>query len=173
MNIFPRLKNLIVIEHDAFLVTILLKGLNGFLEIIGGLLIILFPPSLVLRLADFLTQNEVSEDPRDKIANYFLHSLQGYSSSTQDFWSIYFFIHGAIKIFLVVALLQRRLWAYPVAIAVFSVFVFYQLYRFTLTGSIFLIILSVIDILVIIFTSLEYKRLKKQRVQAKVCLDSA
>jgi uncharacterized membrane protein len=74
------------------------------------------------------------------------------------------FIHGAIKVFLVVALLQRRLWAYPVAIAIFALFIFYQLYRFSLTNSIFLVILSIFDVLVIVLTYWEYQKLAKTGV---------
>jgi uncharacterized membrane protein len=151
-----------ITEHNIFLLSILLKGLNGAIEIIVALLIIAFRPITVINLVNFLTQNEISEDPRDLIANFLIHSLQNYSASLQIFWSAYFFIHGAIKIFLVISLWQRRLWAYPTAISIFALFIVYQLYRFSLTNSFFLIILSIFDVLVIILTALEYKRLKKQ-----------
>jgi len=147
-------------EHNIFLFSILLKGLNGLAELIGGFLIIAFSPATVIRLADFLTQNEISQDPQDLIANYLIQAARNYSAGLQIFWSIYFFIHGVIKIFLVISLYRRRLWAYPTAIAVFALFIFYQLYRFGLTHSFFLIILSLFDVVVILLTFMEYKRLK-------------
>ncbi|MDD5527664.1 MAG: DUF2127 domain-containing protein [Patescibacteria group bacterium] len=148
-------------EHNIFLASILLKGLNGVAEIVGGLLIIAFRPATVISLVDFLTQNEISEDPRDIIANYLIHSFQNYSPGLQFFWSAYFLIHGLIKVFLVVALLGHRLWAYPAAISVFALFIVYQLYRFSFGHSPFLIILSLFDIFVIIMTYLEYQRIRK------------
>ena len=47
--------------------------------------------------------------------------------------------HRVIKILLVGALLKRKLWAYPLAGAVFAAFITYQLYRYNFTRSIGLI----------------------------------
>ncbi|MDD4902172.1 MAG: DUF2127 domain-containing protein [Patescibacteria group bacterium] len=148
-------------EHNIFLLSLLLKGLNGALELIGSILIVVFPPAIIVRLVNFLTQNEISEDPKDLVANYLIHAFQNYTLGLQTFWSVYFFIHGAIKIFLVVSLLRRRHWAYPAAIIVFMLFIVYQLYRFSFTHSLSLIALSAFDFLVIILTFLEYKILKR------------
>jgi uncharacterized membrane protein len=150
-----------ITEHIFFLFSVLLKGLNGVFEIAGGFLLVFFPPPAVIKLANFLTQNEIREDSRDLVANYLIHAAQNYSVSFQVFWSAYFFAHGIIKVFLVAALLRRRLWAYPSAILVFALFIVYQLYRFSHTHSPFLIVLSAFDILVIILTSLEYNRIKR------------
>ncbi len=107
-----------------------------------------------------LTQSELSEDPKDLIANYLIKTAQEFSVSTQLFGIIYLLSHGFIKIFLVVSLWRGKLWAYPTAIIVFIAFGVYQLYRFYFTHSLWLIFLTVLDILVIVLTGIEYKQLK-------------
>ena len=52
----------------VFEVGIILKGLNGLAELVGGLLLLLATPESIRRLAVVLTQGELSEDPHDLIA---------------------------------------------------------------------------------------------------------
>jgi len=49
----------------VFEVGILLKALDGLLEIAGGILLLFIKPELVNHLAATLTQREPAEDPRD------------------------------------------------------------------------------------------------------------
>ncbi len=46
-----------------FRVALLFKGLDGILEIVGGVLFLLFNPGQLDSLAKMLTQHELSEDP--------------------------------------------------------------------------------------------------------------
>lgn len=65
-------KNLKRILHDTFKIGIFLKFLNGLLETIGGLLLIFVSAASISRIVVFLTQEEISEDPKDAIANYLI-----------------------------------------------------------------------------------------------------
>ena len=56
--------------HVAFEIGVILKGLNGLLELIGGTLLLLFPPSAIQRFVVGLTHNELSRDPNDFIATH-------------------------------------------------------------------------------------------------------
>jgi uncharacterized membrane protein len=156
------MKELKITRHNIFLASIFLKGLNGILEIFGGILTLAISPTIVKNIVNFLVLNEITEDPKDLVANYFLHIFSGYNFKIQIFWAFYLFIHGVIKIFLVIALWERKLWAYPTAIAIFFAFIAYQAYRYTFSFSPFLIILSIFDIFVIIMTYFEYKSLKNK-----------
>jgi uncharacterized membrane protein len=69
--------------------------------------------------------------------------------------------HGVVKVGLVVGLLRRHLWAYPTAMVAFAVFLAYQIYRYLHTGSVWLLVLSILDVLVICLTAAEYKRLRR------------
>ncbi|TAM48610.1 MAG: DUF2127 domain-containing protein [Paraburkholderia sp.] len=89
-----------------------LKGLDAALEIVGGAALLAVSPTFIVRVIAVLTQNELAEDPRDLVANYALAATKHLSIGTEHFMAYYLFSHGVIKLALVLALLQRRLWAY-------------------------------------------------------------
>ncbi|MES2124946.1 MAG: DUF2127 domain-containing protein [Gemmatimonadota bacterium] len=145
--------------HLWFKISVLGKAIDGVLEIVGGFLLLLLRPGTVHRIVQNLTQHELSDDSRDAIAHYFAQSLQHFSHDTQRFAALYLLWHGVVKVGLVVALLRERRWAYPVAIVAFVLFLLYQLYRYSHTHAPELLILSVVDVIVIVLTWLEYRRL--------------
>jgi uncharacterized membrane protein len=144
-----------------FRISVLLKGLNGALEILGGGALFAVSPTFILRTVTLLTQDEIAEDPRDLVANYLRGTASHISPASEHFAAIYLLIHGVIKIGLVRALLKHELWAYPVAVIVFGAFIIYQLYRFALTHALGLIALSLFDLVVIWLIYLEYRALKR------------
>ena len=150
----------------AFQISVLLKGANAILEIIGGVLLLF--TGAITGLVQFLIQGELIEDPSDFVANTLQHYLPYLSQHSQLFASFYLLSHGVIKIFLVVGLLRNKLWAYPSAIVVFILFIIYQLYRYTYTHSLFLILLTIFDVFVIWLTWHEYQILKKNRELIKL-----
>lgn len=147
--------------HQAFRIGIFLKGVNGFLETIGGGLLLIVKPAAINRFILFWTQGELAEDPQDIIAHYLVNFARNFSLNTQIFSAIYLLSHGAIKLFLVVALFKRKLWAYPLAIFFFFLFILYQIYRFSYDHSFWLVLLTIFDIVIIVLTYLEYRELKK------------
>ena len=144
--------------HRIFTISVLLKGANALLEIVGG--VILLFTGAVTTFVQFLIQGELIEDPSDVLANLIQHYLPYFSNHTQLFAAMYLLSHGIIKIFLVAGLLRNKLWAYPTAITVFSLFIVYQLYRYTYTHSVFLILLTIFDLFIIWLTWHEYKILR-------------
>lgn len=148
------------IIHLLFLLSVIGKAVDGVLEVVGGMLLLVTSSEHIHHIVRFLTRDELSDDPNDLIANYLLHATHHLSMATRHFASAYLLVHGVIKIGLVAGLLRRRHWAYPLAIIAFCLFVVYQLYRYTDTGSPDLLALSALDVLVIILTWLEYQRLK-------------
>ena len=146
--------------HALFAMSVIMKGVDGALEIVGGALLCLVNPARLSALVRRLTQHELSEDPHDLLAGALLHAVQHLSADTQLFAAVYLVGHGLIKVGLVIALLQQRVWAYPAAIGAFVLFLVYQLSRYTHTSSAWLLVLSVVDVCVIVITWLEYKRLR-------------
>ncbi len=160
MEEFSQEKNI----HTIFNISIALKGIHAVIEIIGGVAAILITKTSYTALIFSITQGELSEDPKDFIAHYLLTSAQHFSVDSQHFLAFYLLSHGIIKIILVVGLLKEKLWAYPTSIAVFSLFIIYQLYRFTFTHSIWLLLLTILDVLIILLTWHEYKYHKAHMV---------
>ncbi len=148
----------------TFEVSIIAKGLDGLLELIGGLLLLLVTPATINRIVTAITQHELSEDPHDLIAAHLLHISNGLTGSTVHFAAAYLLLHGIVKVVLVVALLRNKLWAYPWLIAFLVVFIAYQLYRIALTPTAWLIALTVFDAFVVWLTWREWrKQLNRKR----------
>jgi uncharacterized membrane protein len=148
------------IVHVSFEIGLLLKGIHGFAEILGGALLIFLNPERLSWLTHILTQHELSEDPEDLVANFLLSLSSNFSISTQYFAVFYLMSHGIIESVLVLLLWRRKLWAYPLVIAALILFIAYQVYRYTFTHSVFLIALTVFDSLMILLTYLEYKQIQ-------------
>ena len=120
------------------------------------------PPQTLKGFVWAITRHELSEDPKDLIANFLVRSAGHFSVSAKVFGSVYLFSHGIIKIALILSLWKRKLWSYQAAIVFFILFIIYQMYRYTHHHSAWLILLSILDVIVVMLTWLEYRNLKRQ-----------
>lgn len=141
----------------TFNITLILKGLDGLLELVGGLLLLVFSPASINALAQRITQHELTQDPQDFWAHHLLH-LTGNLHKTQVFGALYLLVHGAVKLLVVVGLFRRERWAYPVAFVFLGGFVVYQLYRMTYAPTAGLALLTAFDLFIIWLTWREYRR---------------
>jgi uncharacterized membrane protein len=143
---------------QTFEVGIVLKGLDGVLEVLGGLLLLAVSPATIDRLVTGLTQHELSEDPHDFLATHLLRTARGLTGSAVLFGAVYLLAHGLVKVVLVAALLKNQLWAYPWTIAFLGVFIVYQLYRLSLKASVGLTALTIFDAVIAWLTWREYRK---------------
>ncbi len=148
------------IIHHLFLAAVTAKAFNGVVEIVGSILI-LFYGRAAKREAFALTNYELTERHNDFIAKFLLESAQNLSINALHFISFYLFFHGVINIFLVFSIYKKKLWAYPLAVSLFSLFLIYQVIRVFHNHSLGLAVVSVVDICMIVLTWLEYKRIVK------------
>ena len=146
--------------HVAFEISLAFKGAFAVAEIVTGIFAYFATRQFLLVLADAITQTELTEDPRDVVANYLLHAAQGLSISSQQFAAFYLLSHGVIKLWLIIGLWQKKLGYYPAAMAVFSFFILYQGYRYSFTHSLSLLFITVLDVVVIALTFFEYRHLR-------------
>jgi uncharacterized membrane protein len=133
--------------HQIFVVSVTLKGLHALVEIAGGLALYVASAGAIARWL-----NEM--DPHSCVARHF-------PLSEQHFYAFYLLSHGLVKAVLVFGLLRERIWAYPASFAVFGAFIAYQLYRYSYTHEIALILLSIFDLFVIYLAAHEYRLLRK------------
>ncbi|HUZ93012.1 MAG TPA: DUF2127 domain-containing protein [Candidatus Paceibacterota bacterium] len=152
--------------HEFFEFGIIVKGVDGFLQLVGGIALFFVSPATINAIALFFIRGELSEDPKDFLANLFLHATQGVIQA-QVFAGILLVVHGAVKLFLVAGLVRNKLWAYPASIAIFGGFVLYQFYQLHLGYSLFLWVVTVVDILVIGLIVHEYRYVKKHGLKQK------
>jgi hypothetical protein len=70
---------------------------------------------------------------------------------------------GVVKIFLVIEVLRKKRWAYPAAMVVLIAFIAYQVYRFSLSRSIEMFVLTIFDSIVLALLWREYKQTAKPK----------
>jgi uncharacterized membrane protein len=151
--------------HDSFRAGITIKGIDGILESVGGVLLWFVKPEALTRGVRNLLLHELSRNPHDYIATNLLHSTMKLAAADPRFASLYLITHGLTKAVLVTALWFDKLWAYPLTILVFGAFAVYQSYRFVLTHSPFMAVLTVFDALIIYLTWVEFREQKRSRAQ--------
>jgi uncharacterized membrane protein len=147
--------------HQAFEIGVILKGLHAFLELAVGALLVFMSSNTIVNIVASLTQEELTEDPNDLVAHYLFQSAQHLSVGGRAFAAWYLLSHGVIKLLLVVGLLKKKLWAYPASLVVLGFFILYQVYRFTLTHSLWLVLLSIFDLIVIGLVWHEYQLMRR------------
>jgi uncharacterized membrane protein len=140
----------------VFRVSLVVKGLDGVLEIVGGVVLLFVSPHSIQQLVRWAVAHDLAGSPHDFIARHVLHSASSLTASTTLFGAIYLLSHGMAKVVLVVLLLRNKLWAYPWMIALLVGFIVYQVYRFTYRPGPGLVVLTVFDAFVAWLTRREY-----------------
>lgn len=154
------------VTDRAFHTALYLKGLDGLLETLGGLLLLLINPQQINHLAHWITQGELSQDPHDFIASHILKTAHHLTGASLIFGAVYLLSHGLVKIVLVFEVLRGQLWAYLALISVTGLFVIYQVYRLAIKFSVSLLLLTLLDLLIIYLTQKEYRKRMANRHSA-------
>lgn len=147
--------------HQVFEISVLLKGAHAAVECIGGLSLALSSNAWIRNMVARATQTELTEDKRDFVANHLAAWAQAFSLETQHFYAWYLLSHGIVKLALVTGLLMRKLWAYPTTMVVLGLFIVYQLYRYTHTHGLGLLLLTALDVVVVGLTWHEYSLMRR------------
>ena len=147
------------ILHRFFELGILIKGVDGGLELIGGLLLVFLSPRAINRAVFFFVRGELKEDPTNLVANLLLHTTRS-AIEVRVPASVFLIVHGIVKLALVGGLAADRLWSYPAAILVFAGFTIYQLYQLSQQYSLFLETVTVLDVIVVLLVIAEYRHMR-------------
>ena len=146
--------------NKLFLFTIILKGIDGCIDLFAGLFLFFFPSSIPDTFIPYLINREITEPPH-QINQFLITFSQNTPPEVWSFLAFYLTLHGLIKIGLVFAFTRKDYATYKVAEGVLMLFIGYQLYRFLYTHSIILLILIGIDILILFLAQRESKKLRK------------
>jgi len=151
--------------HWGFEIGIWFKGIDGVLELIGGILLLTTHPDTINNLIVNLTEHELRNDPGDWICNTLRHAGDHLSDHTQFWGSLYLLSHGAIKVFLAGGILLNKLWAYPTAMIVIGGFILFQSGRLAVHFSVPLLIATAVDLAIVLLVWHEYARAKRRTKQ--------
>jgi uncharacterized membrane protein len=139
---------------------IVLKGISGALEFLGGLLLVFVSPAALNGFLAFLTQREIAEDPHDRLATYILHSADHFNSGNKAFAIAYLWIHAAVKLIAVIGILRNQLWAYPFSLITLGLLMLFQIYSISVRFSLGLALLTVFDVLILWLIWREYAKVR-------------
>ena len=131
--------------HRLFEVSVTLKGLHALLELITGAAVLALSPVAVSNLFLNLAEREQARGAPAFIAAVLLALARSVQHGGQHFAGFYLLAVGVINMGLVIGLLKRALWSFPAALAAIALLMGYQLYRYTHTHSIALILLTIFD----------------------------
>ncbi len=150
-----------------FAVAIAIKGIDGGLQFIGALLLMVIPPTLITGTANMIITRDLLGDPHGTLSTHLAEAAGHFANgSTRWFAIIYLLAHGVIKLVLVWALVKRVMWMFPVAVVVLAGFVVYEVWRAIHTHSIALPVFAAIDVVIIVLIIREYLKLRRENVAA-------
>ncbi len=141
---YPRNSMSSSVLNKSFKLALVVKGVDGALQMVGAALLYVLKPGTINHIVVLLTQRELSEDPRDRIALSLLSATQRLGD-VKTFGAVYLCVHGLLKIILASSLLRGALWAYRVMIGYLLLFMSYQLYRFCTSHAFGWLFLTMFD----------------------------
>jgi uncharacterized membrane protein len=149
---------------------IILKGVDGLLELVAGISLFFIKPDDIREFASFITQKQLLGDPHSKVANYVVHSSQHITNAATTFAIVYLLIHATVKLVAVVGILRGKIWAYPFSLITLGILFLYQLYSIFTKPSIGMVLLSTFDIIIIGLIWHEYKLIRsgERKLEKKI-----
>ncbi|HUO50455.1 MAG TPA: DUF2127 domain-containing protein [Candidatus Paceibacterota bacterium] len=137
------------------MVAVFLKLLDGILQVVLGFLLLLFSDQ-VSWLVLSLINNALIDDPDNFFVTH-VRTIVLQPHHAYVFGGLYMIAHGVAKTFVSGALLRNFAWAYPVAIAFFGFFIFYEFVHIAMTGSVPFMFLAVFDIATLWLTIYDFQ----------------
>lgn len=155
----------------VFLIGVVVKGLDGAVELIGGAILLFVTPDQLLSAAQQVFAGELAEDPKDLIANTVLHGVAHLSADTTTFLAAYLLLHGVVKLAVVVALLLGSRRVYPWALIVLIGFLVFQLYELVTAPTVGIAVLTVLDAVIVWLTWREWRHGRTLHETARGTID--
>lgn len=139
---------------------IIIKGIDGVLELIGGVLVLALSARTITGITAFLTEDALRENPHNFIALRVQHTGHHLASGHTIFAAAFLLTHGLVKVILVTCLLLNKLWAYPWALVVLTLFLVYQLYLLVTAPTFGMAFLTVLDVIIIFLVYREWQKVR-------------
>jgi uncharacterized membrane protein len=146
--------------HRLFEVGVTLKALHAAFELVLGAAILAISPVAVSNYFARLAVQLQTRGSATFLVNFLLDLARAVQRGGQHFAGIYLIAVGIINMVLAIGLLTGALWSYPTALGALAVLMSYQLYRYTHTHAIALILLTIFDAGVWLLVWHEYRVLR-------------
>ena len=151
-----------IVQH-LFNFFIFIKGIDGLIELLGGLVFILLKKEVLIRIISHIFHYDLFDIPNKVILKWVTAISNALTTNVQIFISIVLIGSGLIKMVISFNLLRRKIAIFPIAIGFLLLLYIYQIIQMFYTPSIFMYLFNLFDAIVILVIYLEYRHLKKNR----------
>lgn len=149
--------------HLAYLVTLTVKGFDGAIEILAGLVILLTGPQRIYRWVVRVTAPEIYDGSHVAAVHAIRRGAQHLATSGAHFVEFYLVVHGLLKLALVVVLLRGGgRWIFPVGALILLGFITYMIMRLSEQWSNWLLGFALFDMLTLALVLTEWARSAKE-----------
>jgi uncharacterized membrane protein len=145
--------------HLAYLVTLLVKGFDGGLEVLAGLVIWITGPMRLYRWVVRVTAPELFDGSHVAAVHAIRRGAEHLATTGAHFVVFYLLVHGILKLGLATVLLRGGgRWIFPVGAAVLACFIAYMGYRLSERWSDWLLGFALFDALTLALVLNEWRR---------------
>ncbi|HEX3944402.1 MAG TPA: DUF2127 domain-containing protein [Rhizomicrobium sp.] len=150
--------------HLAYLIAIAIKGIDGLIEFVAGVLIASFGSHELYHFAIWATAPELARHPASHAVHAIRHGAYHFAHSPHEFAIIYLLAHGLLKIGLVINLFIEHLWIFPVSVVVLLGFIGFMGLKLAAHWSPWLFAFAMFDMLTVALVVNEWRmRLARAR----------
>lgn len=143
--------------HDAYLGAILIKGFDGAVETLAGLILALTGPERIYEWVFRLTAPELGTGHHPAI-HAIRTGAEKLASGPHQFVIVYLLVHGLLKLSVAVALLGGSArWIFPAASLILTGFIAYMSWRLSLHWSDWLLGAALFDLLTLALVLNEWR----------------
>lgn len=151
----------------AYRIGIAVKGFDGAVELLAGLMLWIFPDTLAAMLGP-LANPVAGDHPVRNFLSYWAGRMDQELGSGPNAFVVFFLLaHGIVKVVLVYCLYKEYHWIYPYGIAVLVLFTVYQLYVLIQRPTVGIGLFTVLDVVIIWLVWREWRELRRRSLQGQ------
>lgn len=150
----------------AYLATLTIKGFDGAIEILSGLVILATGPQRIYRWVVRVTAPELYDGSHVAAVHAIRRGAEHMASTGAHFVEFYLVVHGLLKLALVTVLLRGGgRWIFPVGTLILLGFISYMGWRLNERWSNWLLGFALFDVLTLTLVLIEWRRSVKADAQ--------
>ena len=144
--------------HRAYVAAILIKGFDGAIEALAGLIIVITGPERLYEWVIRLTAPELTGGHHHRALHAIQRGAERLAEGPHAFVIFYLLVHGLLKLGIVIALFKGggRL-LFPIASLILAGFVIYMSWRLTIRWSDWLLGFALFDLLTLALVLNEWR----------------
>ena len=151
------------LTHIAYVVTVAIKGFDGGVETLAGLVIWLTGPQRLYRWVVRITAPELYDGEHVRAVHAIRRGAEHLAITGGHFVVFYLLVHGVLKLGLAIELLRdRSRWIYPFATAILGGFIIFMTGHLILHWSLWVLGFALFDVLTVALVVTEWASGKKK-----------